>query len=92
MKKQISLNLSGKAFDRLSKLSKLLGLTRDELASLCLEYVDVKHQGIVAAATKMKRRNKKKRIHKKDLSQHLNELSAEQVELLLSKADKKKKS
>lgn len=92
MKKQVSLNLSNKAFDKLSILSKRLGLTRDEFASLCFEYVDAKHQGIVIAAAKMRERKKKPVINKKDLSQHLNELSAEQVELLLNKAAQKKKS
>lgn len=90
MKKTTSLYLSDKALKNLTSMSRKLGLSRDEFASLCLEYVDGKHQGIVAAAKKV--RQKKEAVNKKNLSQHLQQLTAEQVELLLTKAAEKKKN
>ncbi len=92
MKTQVTLKLSKHAFDKLTRLSKQLDLSCDEFATLCFEYVDVKHQGIVAAAKKINAEKNKVKVNKKNLSQHLNQLSAEQVELLLSKAAKKIKS
>ncbi len=90
MKKQTSLYLSDRAVDKLTSLSRELGLSRDDFASLCLEYVDVSHQGIVTAAEKI--RVKKERASKKNLSQHISQLSAEQIELLISKAAEKNKN
>ncbi len=92
MKTQVTLNLSKHAFDKLTRLSEQLDLSCDEFATLCFEYVDVKHQGIVTAARKINAEKNKVKVNKKNLSQHLNQLSAEQVELLISKAAKKIKS
>lgn len=92
MKKQVSLHLSKKASDKLTQLSNQLGISCDEFATLCFEYVDVKHQGIVAAAEKIREKKSKATANKKNLSQHLKQLSTEQVELLLSKAAQKKKN
>jgi hypothetical protein len=92
VKKSIQLQLSNKAFDNLKKLSKQLGISCDEFATLCFEYVDIKHRGIADAAKKITDKNKKEALDKKDLSQHLQQLSAEQIELLLNKAAQKKKN
>ncbi len=92
VKKQVNLQLSKKASARLVQLSKQLGLSCDEFASLCFEYVDIKHQGIVHAANKLRAQKEQSAIHKKDLSKHLKQLSASQIELLLMKATQKKKS
>ncbi|MCW8931460.1 MAG: hypothetical protein OQL19_14625 [Gammaproteobacteria bacterium] len=90
--KNTQLNLSEKAVVNLATLSQELGISRDDFATLCFEYVDIKHQGIVNAARKIRDKKSKKTINKKNLSQHLKQLSAEQVELLLNKAAQKKKS
>jgi DNA-binding MarR family transcriptional regulator len=92
VKKQVNLQLSGKASARVAKLSKQLGLSCDDFASLCFEYVDIKHQGIVCAANKLREQKAQSAIHKKDLSKHLKQLSASQIELLLMKATQKKKN
>ena len=92
MVKKVSLQLSDKAFKKLNQFSERLGISPDEFASLCFEYVDVKHQGIKAAAKKMKQANFRSSINKDNLNQHLKDLSSEQIELLLAKAALKKKS
>ena len=92
MKKSIQLQLSNKAFDNLKKLSKQLGISCDEFATLCFEYVDIKHQKMIEAAEKIKNIKKSEFLDKKNLSQHLNQLSADQIELLLNKASQKKKN
>ncbi len=92
MKTQVTLNLSQKAFDALTRKAKQLGVTCDEFATLCFEYVDIRHQGIAAAAGKIKAEKSKLNVNKKNLSQHLSQLSSEQVELLISKAAQKIKS
>lgn len=92
MNKQVNLSLSEKASERLTKLSRQLGISHDEFATICFEYVDMKHQGIIAEAEKIRLSRSKPKLNKKNLSKHLNQLSAEQVELLLNKAAQKKKS
>lgn len=92
MKKSIQLKISAKALDNLKKMSKELAISPDDFASLCFEYVDNKHHGIVEAARKIKEIRKKESQTKKNLSQHLNQLSADQIELLLNKAAQKKKN
>lgn len=92
MKKQVNLQLSNKASEQLIRLSKQLGISCDEFATLCFEYIDVKHQGIITAAEKIRQKKSKAAINKKNLSQHLKQLSAEQVALLLSKAAQQKKN
>ena len=91
MVKKVSLQLSDKAFAKLTQLSKRLGLSADEFATICLEYVDIKHQGIKTAANTLKQK-KTSAINKQNLEQHLKQLSAEQIALLLSKAAKKSKN
>ena len=92
MKKTIRLNLSETASEKLTKLSQQLGISRDEFATICFEFVDIKSKGIAAAAGKIKERKVKEVFDKKDLSQHLNQLSVVQVELLLNKAAQRKKN
>ncbi len=91
---KVSLQISDKAYEKLSYCSEQLGLSPDQFATICLEYVDIKHQGIVAAASKYQRVTKTgtPAIDKKSLDQHLQKLSEEQVELLLLKAAQKRKN
>ncbi len=92
MGKKVSLHLSDRAFEKLTQFSQELGLSRDEFATLCFEYVDIKHRGIVTAARKLKQRKSNSTVNKKNLSKHLEQLSTEQIELLLKKAAQKKKN
>jgi len=92
MGKEITLLLSDKAAENLKNLSKTLNISHNEFASLCFEYVDIKHQGISAAAAKIKQKKDSPKVAKKDLSKHLKKLSAEQIELLLRKAAQKNKN
>ncbi|MCU7938869.1 MAG: hypothetical protein KZQ64_00375 [gamma proteobacterium symbiont of Bathyaustriella thionipta] len=92
MKKFIQLQISNKAYDNLKKMSKELGIHSNDFASLCFEYVDIKHRGITEAARKIRDLKNKESFDKKNLSQHLKQLSAEQIELLLNKAAQKKKN
>lgn len=88
----MNLQLSDIASEKLSQLSQQLELSPDEFASLCFEYVDIKHRGIQAAADKLKQSKEKTIVNKTNLDQHLQQLSPEQVELLLMKAAQKRKS
>jgi hypothetical protein len=90
MAKKITLKLSDKASDNLETLSKALNITVDEFASVCFEYVDIKHQGIVAAVQRLIQ-SKQPEINKENLNEHLKKLSADQIELLLQKAAQKRK-
>jgi len=92
MVSKVTLSLSDKASENLIKWSKTLGLTQNEFASLCFETVNIKHQGIVLAAKKIKEEKKSRNIRKQDLSQHLQQLSAKQIEVLLQKAANKRKN
>lgn len=92
MKKTVHLQLSKKASDNLNQLSRQLGISGDEFATLCFEYVDIKHRGIIDAAKKIRDKKKAESVDKKNLSQHLNRLSSDQIELLLDKAAQKKKN
>jgi len=90
--KKVNLQLTDKAFEKLTQYSKQLTLSADEFASLCFEYIDIKHQGITAAANQLKQRKKPPTINKQNLEHHLKQLSSEQIELLLTKAAQKKKN
>lgn len=90
--KKVSLQLSDQAFEKLTQFSKQLALSADEFATICFEYVDIKHQGIKTAADKIKRRKKPPAIDKQNLERHLKQLTAEQIDLLLTKAAQKKKN
>lgn len=92
MVKKVSLHLSDRAFEQLTQFSQELGLSRDEFATLCFEYVDTKHRGILTAARKLKQRKSNSTVNKKNLSKHLEQLSTEQIQLLLKKAAQKKKN
>jgi len=92
VKKTVHLQLSNKASDNLNQLSKKLGISCDEFATLCFEYVDIKHRGITDAARKITDKKKNESRGNRNLSQHLQQLSAEQIELLLNKAAQKKKN
>jgi len=79
---------------KLNQLSRQLGISRNEFATICFEYVDAQHPGIQRAAQLIKDKklkNNTKKVDKKDLSKHLNKLSPDQVALLLSKAKQKNK-
>lgn len=91
---KVSLQLSDRAYENLSRYSEQLGLSHAQFASACLEYVDIKHKGILAAVRKFQAIAKASppEVDKKDLEQHLQNLSEEQVELLLLKAAQKRKS
>lgn len=91
MVKKVSLELSDKAYKKLLQSSKQLELTVDEFATICFEYVEAKHKGIKAAADRLKQRSKPA-VNKQNLDQHLQQLSDEQIELLLTKAAQKKKN
>jgi len=92
VKKTVHLQLSNKASDNLNRLSKKLGISCDEFATLCFEYVDIKHHGITEAARKITDKKKNESQDNRNLSQHLQQLSTEQIELLLNKAAQKKKN
>lgn len=92
MKKTVHLQLSNKASDNLNRLSKKLGVSCDEFATLCFEYVDITHRGITDAARKIADKKINKSQDSKNLSHHLQQLSAEQIELLLNKAAQKNKN
>lgn len=92
MVKKVSLQLSDKAFEKLMQSSKQLALSADEFATICLEYVDIKHQGIKAAAERIKQRTKPPEINKQNLEKHLKQLTSEQIELLLTRAAQKRKN
>ena len=92
MVKKITLELSDRASDKLEGLSRQLELSVDDFASLCFEYVDAGHQGIQAAARKLKQDRMRASINKRNLNEHLQELSSEQIDLLLVKAAQKRKN
>ncbi len=89
---KVSLQISDKAYEKLSSCSEQLGLSPNQFASICFEYVDISHKGILAAARKFQAISRKTVMDKKDLEKHLQNLSDEQVELLLLKAAQKRKS
>ena len=92
MKKSVYLQLSDKASDNLIQLSKKLGVSHDEFATLCFEHVDIKQREIIDAAKKIRDLRNSESCHEKNLSQYLQQLSAEQIKLLLNEAAKKKKN
>ncbi len=91
---KVSLQISDKAYEKLSTCSEQLGLSPNQFASICFEYVDISHKGILAAARKFQAISspQKPARDKNDLEKHLQNLSDEQVELLLLKAAQKSKS
>ena len=91
---KIDLQISDKAYEKLSSYSEQLGLSPNQFASICFEYVDISHKGILAAARKFQAISspQKPARDKNDLEKHLQNLSDEQVELLLLKAAQKRKN
>jgi len=92
VKKSVQLQLSARAAANLQQLSRQLGISCDEFATLCFEYVDINHQGIVNAAQALRTKSAPLAPENKNLSQHLQKLSAQQIALLLAKAAQKQKN